>query len=178
MTYTWKATQYGTSWYHSHFSLQAWEGVYGKLSISCSIRGLASDQELGPIVIHGPATSDYDEEFGAVVLSDWSHDTVDALYTYAQISGPSLMTTGLINGLNAYNGSGTRFEGTFESGTRYLLRVVNGAIDTHFKFSIDSHTMTAIGSDFVPIVPYTTDVLDITMGNYCPAPAELEGGKY
>lgn len=24
MTYTWKATQYGTSWYHSHFALQAW----------------------------------------------------------------------------------------------------------------------------------------------------------
>ncbi|KAF2495700.1 laccase Lcc4 [Lophium mytilinum] len=146
MTYTWKATQYGTSWYHSHFSLQAWEGVYG------------------PIVIHGPATGDYDEDFGAVVLSDWSHDTVDALYTYAQVSGPPLMTTGLINGLNAYNGSGTRFEGTFASGTSYLLRVVNGAIDTHFKFSIDSHTMTVIAADFVPIVPYTTDVLDITMG--------------
>ncbi|KAF2807959.1 laccase Lcc4 [Mytilinidion resinicola] len=146
MSYTWKATQYGTSWYHSHFSLQAWEGVYG------------------PIVIHGPATGDYDDDFGAVVLSDWSHDTVDALYTYAQVSGPPLMTTGLINGLNAYNGSGTRFEGTFESGTSYLLRVVNGAIDTHFKFSIDNHTMTVIAADFVPIVPYATDVLDITMG--------------
>lgn len=23
-TYTWKATQYGTTWYHSHFSMQAW----------------------------------------------------------------------------------------------------------------------------------------------------------
>lgn len=24
MTYTFKATQYGSSWYHSHFQLQAW----------------------------------------------------------------------------------------------------------------------------------------------------------
>ncbi|OCL07332.1 laccase-like multicopper oxidase [Glonium stellatum] len=146
MTYTWKASQYGTSWYHSHFSLQAWEGVFG------------------PIVINGPATSDYDEELGTVFLNDWSHDTVDALYTYAQVTGPPLMTTGLINGMNEYNGSGTRYEATFTSGTKYLLRVINGAIDTHFKFSIDNHTMTVISTDFVPIVPYTTDVLDITMG--------------
>ena len=24
VTYTWTATQYGTSWYHSHYALQAW----------------------------------------------------------------------------------------------------------------------------------------------------------
>jgi FtsP/CotA-like multicopper oxidase with cupredoxin domain len=25
MTYTWVAENYGTSWYHSHFAIQAWE---------------------------------------------------------------------------------------------------------------------------------------------------------
>lgn len=54
-TYTWKATQYGTSWYHSHYSLQAWNGVFG------------------PMVIHGPATANYDEELEPIVLSDWTH---------------------------------------------------------------------------------------------------------
>ncbi|OCK79607.1 multicopper oxidase [Lepidopterella palustris CBS 459.81] len=146
LTYTWKATQYGTSWYHSHFSLQAWEGVFG------------------PIIIHGPATSNYDEEVGTVFLNDWSHETVDALYSFAQTRGPPSITTGLINGMNEYDGSGTRYEVTFDSGTKYLIRLVNAAIDTHFKFSIDNHTMTVIATDFVPIVPYTTDVLDITMG--------------
>lgn len=29
MTYKWRATQYGSSWYHSHIGLQAWEGVFG-----------------------------------------------------------------------------------------------------------------------------------------------------
>jgi FtsP/CotA-like multicopper oxidase with cupredoxin domain len=54
MTYTWRATQYGTTWYHSHFSLQAWEGV------------------LGGIIINGPATSNYDEDKGVLFLNDWS----------------------------------------------------------------------------------------------------------
>jgi FtsP/CotA-like multicopper oxidase with cupredoxin domain len=34
MTYSFKATQYGTSWYHSHFELQAWDGIFGIHSIS------------------------------------------------------------------------------------------------------------------------------------------------
>jgi len=52
----------------------------------------------------------------------------------------------------------------FVSGTKYLIRLVNGAIDTHFKFSIDNHTMTVIASDFVPLTPYTTEVLSIGIG--------------
>ena len=51
MTMTWRATQYGSSWYHSHYSLQAWEGVYGG------------------IVIHGPATANYDVDLGSLFLS-------------------------------------------------------------------------------------------------------------
>lgn len=39
-TYRWKATQRGTSWYHSHYSVQYVDGV------------------VGPIVIHGPSTAD------------------------------------------------------------------------------------------------------------------------
>lgn len=56
-TYTWRATAYGSTWYHSHFSLQAWEGVFG------------------PITIHGPASGNYDVDLGHLMLSDWSHQT-------------------------------------------------------------------------------------------------------
>ena len=38
ITYTWRALQYGSTWYHSHFALQAWQGI------------------LGGIVINGPAS--------------------------------------------------------------------------------------------------------------------------
>jgi FtsP/CotA-like multicopper oxidase with cupredoxin domain len=146
ITYTWRATQYGSSWYHSHFSLQAWEGV------------------LGGIVIHGPATANYDEDLGVVFLNDWDHQTVDELYSYAQTQGPPTLDTGLINGTNIWEDGGSYFEVTMEEDSSYLLRLVNGAADTHFDFMIDNHTLQVIASDFVPIVPYYTDVLSIGMG--------------
>ncbi|KAF2141091.1 multicopper oxidase [Aplosporella prunicola CBS 121167] len=149
-TYTWRAEQYGSSWYHSHWALQAWEGIFG------------------PIIINGPASSNYDEDLGSLFLNDWSHQTVDELYDSAQTDGPPTLDNGLINGTNLYNSSGTvtgsRFETTWTEGTSYRLRIVNGAVDTHFKFMVDNHTMTVIANDFVPIVPYEATVLDIAMG--------------
>ncbi|KAF9700913.1 hypothetical protein EKO04_000441 [Ascochyta lentis] len=145
-TYTWRATQYGTSWYHSHYALQAWTGVFGA------------------IVIHGPATANYDVDVGPVMVTDWSHSTVDALWTSAQTKGPPTLDTALINGMGTFNGTGERFEMVFEAGKKHRLRFVNSAIDTAFKLSLDGHTMTVIAMDFVPVVPFEIDVLDIIMG--------------
>ena len=146
ITYTWRATQYGSTWYHSHFSLQAWDGV------------------LGGIIINGPATSDYDEDLGVLFLNDWTHDTADQVYLSAETSGPPTLDNGLINGTNTYGSLGSRFETTFTAGTSYRIRLVNAAIDTMFKFMIDNHTMTVIAADLVPIVPYTADYISIGMG--------------
>ncbi|CAI6317592.1 unnamed protein product [Periconia digitata] len=146
ITYTWRATQYGSSWYHSHFALQAWQGI------------------LGGIVINGPATANYDEDLGMLFLNDWDHQTVDQLYMSAQTSGPPTLDNGLINGTNTYESGGFRYNTTFTPGTSYRLRLVNGAVDTHFKFMLDNHTMTVIASDFVPIQPYEATVLNIGMG--------------
>ena len=140
------ATQYGSSWYHSHFALQAWEGVFGG------------------IVIHGPAASNYDEDKGVLFLNDWTHQTVDELWSVAQTAGPPNQTTGLINGTNVYYDTGSRFETSFTSGTKYLIRLINAAIDTTFNFQIDNHTLTIIANDFVPVQPYTTDYLTINIG--------------
>lgn len=145
-TYTWRATQYGSTWYHSHFALQAWEGVFGG------------------ILINGPASANYDEDLGHIFLNDWSHKTVDELYLSAQESGPPTLDNGLINGTNVYGDEGSRFTVGFTSGTSYRMRIVNAAIDTHFKFSIDNHTMLVIAMDLVPIEPFNTTVLDMTIG--------------
>ena len=51
-TYTWTATQYGTGLYHSHYSTQYTDGVRG------------------PIIIHGPATANYDVDMGQVMVED------------------------------------------------------------------------------------------------------------
>jgi FtsP/CotA-like multicopper oxidase with cupredoxin domain len=97
-------------------------------------------------------------------LNDWSHQTVDELYSAAQTSGPPTLDTGLINGTNSGDDGGARFETSMEEGDVYLLRVVNGAADSHFDFTIDNHTLQVIATDFVPIEPYYTDVLSIGMG--------------
>jgi FtsP/CotA-like multicopper oxidase with cupredoxin domain len=148
ITYTWRATQYGSTWYHSHFALQAWEGVFGG------------------IVINGPATANYDDDLGVVFLNDWSHQTVDELYLSAQTDGPPTLTTGLINGTNVYDDGGARLNVSFSEGTSYRMRLVNAAVDSHFKFSIDNHTMEVIAMDLVPITPYSTTVLSIGMGMF------------
>ncbi|KAF4541431.1 Multicopper oxidase [Lasiodiplodia theobromae] len=149
-TYTWRATQYGTTWYHSHFALQAWEGVFGGIKIN------------------GPATTNYDLDLGHIFLNDWSHETSSSLEIVSETHGPPTLENALINGTNVYNKSGivtgSRFETTWETGKSHRLRLVNGAIDTHFKFSVDNHTMTVIANDLVPIVPYNTTVLNIGMG--------------
>lgn len=155
MTYTWVATQYGSSWYHSHFQLQAWEGI------------------LGPIVIHGPSSADYDVDLGPIILQDWSHQTVDQMYDAAQdgkSGGPRVLDTGLINGMNVFgadgasNQTGKRYQVEFTPGKKHLLRIANGAIQSTFKFYIDGHRFQVIATDFVPIKPYTTNILNINIG--------------
>lgn len=146
LTYKWRATQYGTTWYHSHFSLQAWEGVFGG------------------IVINGPASANYDVDLGVIFLNDWSHLTADELFIPDESTGPPTLDNGLINGTNTWGSGGKHFTTVFEPGISYRLRLINGALDTHFSFSIDHHTMTVIASDLVPVEPFTVDVLPIGIG--------------
>lgn len=150
-TYKWRAVQYGSSWYHSHFSVQAWDGIFGG------------------ILINGPATADYDVDLGHVFLNDWSHQTADVLALEATYTRLPILDNCLINGTNTWtqdNGTvvGSRFETTFVANTSYRIRLVNGAANTHFRFTIDNHTMEIIASDFVPIIPYNTTDLSIGMG--------------
>ncbi|KAF8853078.1 putative laccase-2, partial [Acephala macrosclerotiorum] len=146
ITYEWRATQYGTTWYHSHFALQAWNGV------------------LGGIIINGPSSADYDNDMGVMFLNDWTHATADQVYLSAESSGPPTLDNGLINGTNVYGSLGSRFNMTVTAGETYRIRLINGAIDTHWKFMIDSHNLTIMAMDLVPIVPYDTTVLSIGMG--------------
>lgn len=97
-------------------------------------------------------------------LNDWTHETADAMYSTAETSGPPTLDNGLINGTNVYGELGSRFNTTVVAGESYRIRLVNGAIDTHWKFMIDDHTMTVMAMDLVPIVAYNTTVLSIGMG--------------
>ncbi|KAF2716845.1 multicopper oxidase [Polychaeton citri CBS 116435] len=150
MTYKFVATNYGTSWYHSHWGLQTFDGVFG------------------PMIIHGPSSKEYDVDAGPIVLSDWNHVSVNEIYDSIQQTtsrpGAPTLDTGLINGKNVWGNGGERFEMEFESGKAYLLRLVNCAIQATFKFSLDGHKFWVVSTDFVPIVPYETDSLTINIG--------------
>ncbi|KAJ6088585.1 hypothetical protein N7486_009846 [Penicillium sp. IBT 16267x] len=157
MTYRWRAVQYGTAWYHSHYGLQAWEGVFGG------------------IIIRGPASANYDEDRGVLFINDWTHRSVDELYYAEHRTGDVLPDNGLINGTNIYTNKtllgtnstdyvGKRFGLNVTQGTSYRLRLVNAAINSHYEFKIDGHNLTVISMDLVPIKPYTTSSIYIAMG--------------
>jgi FtsP/CotA-like multicopper oxidase with cupredoxin domain len=59
---------------------------------------------------------------------------------------------------------GRRFETLLKPGKKYRIRLINTAMHTHFKFSVDGHDLTVIANDFVPLVPFTTPVVPIGMG--------------
>jgi FtsP/CotA-like multicopper oxidase with cupredoxin domain len=172
-TYKWRATNYGTSWYHSHYAIQAWEGV------------------AGPMIIHGPTSATYDVDAGHIMLQDWSHATVDSMYDMEQDAingGPRTMDNGLINGMNTWgvdgtnNQTGKRFEleTKFEPGKTYLLRIINSAMQGTMKFHIDGHELEVINMDFTNIVPYKTKVLNLQIGQryMVLVKADQEPGNY
>ena len=79
----------------------------------------------------------------------------------------------LINGRNNFNCSSVT-DGTpcsnnaglssfrFEAGKTYKLRLINTGAEGLQKFSIDSHNLTVIANDYVPIQPYKTNT--VTLG--------------
>ncbi|KAL8790922.1 MAG: hypothetical protein Q9213_000347 [Squamulea squamosa] len=154
MTYKYKVTQYGTSWYHSHISLQYSEGLFG------------------PLIFRGPATDNYDEDLGALFLQDWSHEpNIAAWENKVRYGMTHSLSNLLINGTNTFDcssasddscvGGGKKFQTVFKPGKKYLIRLINVATDSQFQFSIDGHKLRVIANDFVPIKPYDTDSIVI-----------------
>ncbi|KAF3098746.1 hypothetical protein TWF706_006751 [Orbilia oligospora] len=156
MTYKWRANQYGTSWYHSHFSLQYTDGV------------------VGPLVIHGPCSVNYDEEY-TLMLTDWFHTSAFTLY-YKEVRGiPPLPNSKLLNGKwkfpcnsttdsRCVSDKGGFTDIVFEKGKKYRLRLINMSTTYMQTLWIDGHNFTVAAADFVPIEPYRTDMINIAIG--------------
>ncbi|KAJ9131774.1 Laccase 2 [Pleurostoma richardsiae] len=147
-TYTFRAVQYGTSWYHSHYSLQYADGL------------------VGPITIYGPSSSNYDEGRNPILITDWSHRSAFQDWQRELVPLPSFptMNSVLLNGVGNFAGSfpHERFNMTVKKGKKYILRVINTSVDTTWIFSVDNHNFTVMTTDFVPIKPY--DVTHIVIG--------------
>ncbi|KAH8790649.1 Cupredoxin [Hyaloscypha finlandica] len=162
-TYTFTADLYGTSWYHSHYSAQYADGLFG------------------PLIIHGPKTVEYDIDKGPIILSDYFHATSLTLEELAVGTDESTVVpfsnNNLINGRNSFNCSRIAANDTtpcesnvgvskfrFTPGKKHRLRLINAGGDGQQKFSIDGHNMTIIAIDFVPIKPYDAQVVTVGIG--------------
>lgn len=162
-TYSFIADLYGTSWYHSHYSAQYAGGL------------------IGPMIIHGPQTVPYDIDKGPIMLTDYFHR--DYFSIVEDVVGKDITKVGpssdnnLIQGRNNFNCSNVAAGDTtkcsnnagitnfrFSPGKVHRLRLINAGAEGMQKFSIDGHNMTVIANDFVPIIPYTTQVVTLGIG--------------
>ncbi|KAF2449303.1 multicopper oxidase [Karstenula rhodostoma CBS 690.94] len=151
-TYSFKATQFGTTWYHSHFSSQYGDGAFGA------------------IVINGPASSNYDYDLGPYILNDWYYKTSwqQGLLSHNNLQAggpPPNANTVLINGTNVKGSTGSYAKTqNLIKGKKYRLRLINTSADNTLRVSLDNHKFTVITSDLVPVKPWVTDSVLITVG--------------
>ncbi|ETN47111.1 uncharacterized protein HMPREF1541_01301 [Cyphellophora europaea CBS 101466] len=150
-TYAFRASSYGTAWYHSHLLAQYGDGIRG------------------PMIIHGPATADYDIDMGHVMVTD----TFPAGTAFAQADriahfGQAGLVTNnyLLNGNNKSPSAGTGKHTLWsvQKGKKHLFRFINGAAMEMYSIRFDNHKMKVIAADFVPIEPYETEWLNIACG--------------
>lgn len=149
--YTFRAMQYGTSWYHSHFSVQYADGA------------------AGPLTLHGPSSASWDDPQDTIVMTDWGHNSAfEAQFPGQRLVNESILLNGIGNVTRYQNLSGTNIKDPysmkFDQGKRYLLTLINSAFDSTFIFSIDNHSLEVIASDFVPIESYTTNSVLVGIG--------------
>ncbi|GBB94131.1 hypothetical protein RclHR1_00230009 [Rhizophagus clarus] len=165
-TFTYNFTagdQYGTYWWHSHYSAQYADGLRG------------------PLIIHDPNDpylNDYDEEF-VMTLSDWHHTESEQLIKLRMSPGYTgfnpIPDAGLISGRGRYDcskappGSNCTQDNplavySVEKGKRYRFRIINSSAEAPYTFSIDQHPLRIIEVEGENIKPISMNKLNIAVG--------------
>ncbi|KAK4221188.1 putative laccase precursor [Podospora fimiseda] len=150
-TYDFHVTQYGTSWYHSHYSNQYGNGVVGAL------------------IVNGPASANYDIDLGPYMMTDYYHETADRLHLRAEKvanGAPPDSDNILFRGKNINpTGSGGSYDRlVLTPGKKHLLRLINHSVDNSLTVSLVGHTFTVITTDLVPITPVVRSRLFLAVG--------------
>ncbi|KAI1260346.1 laccase [Xylariaceae sp. FL1019] len=148
-TYSFKLTQYGTTWYHSHLSAQYANGLFGA------------------IVINGPASANYDIDLGAYPINDWYNQSADDIVVYTTNNArPPMSDNIFFNGtqINLDGDGGAYSTVSLTPGKTHLLRLYNPSAQHSFQVSIVGHNMTVIETDMVPVEPITVDNVFLGVG--------------
>jgi FtsP/CotA-like multicopper oxidase with cupredoxin domain len=144
-TFTFKATEYGTSWYHSHYSFQPGEGL------------------VGHIKINGPTSANYDVDGGFISLTDWFQTPIFTIFARV-LRGPPVADGYLVNGKGYLNGTGSFSKIELVPGKKNKFTLINVGNNVWFHAAIDQHKMTVVAVDFVPVQPYTVTTLSLGVG--------------
>ncbi|KAK5658990.1 hypothetical protein OQA88_1076 [Cercophora sp. LCS_1] len=148
--YTFRAEQYGSSWYHSHFSSQYANGV------------------VGTIQINGPASLNYDEDLGVFPITDWYYGAADEIqHSLIPVgTAPPPSDNVLFNGTNINpSGPGGQYARVkLKKDKRHLLRIINTSVDNGFQVSLVGHQFTVISADFIPVNAFTASSLFLGVG--------------
>jgi FtsP/CotA-like multicopper oxidase with cupredoxin domain len=69
-----------------------------------------------------------------------------------------------VNGTMTSSFGGKYAETTLTPGKSHLLRIINVGINNWNHVGLDGHKFTVVSADFIPIVPYETDSINIAVG--------------
>ena len=157
--YKFNVTQYGSSWYHSHYSVQYADGA------------------VGPLTFYGPSSAPYDEAINPpLIMTDWGHNSAFTAVHTKNLGHKDILLNGKGNVTNFNNQTNATtdiahpYHITFEKPQfgkpikKYLLRIINTSFDTTFIFSIDHHKLRIVSADFVPIHSYSNTSVLVGIG--------------
>ncbi|ANB14070.1 ferroxidase FET3 [Sugiyamaella lignohabitans] len=153
---------WGTYWYHSHYSTQYLEGVFG------------------PVVIHSKKEDEkykdlYDEEM-VILLSDLyfenSYDLIQSYIAPDVENAEPIPDSGLIQGKNYFDCTRLEPSGNYSckntsdyaiipvlEDKTYRLRIISAGGFSEFDFSIDNHILQVVEADGVNTEPLPIEAL-------------------
>jgi FtsP/CotA-like multicopper oxidase with cupredoxin domain len=126
-------------------------------------------------VINGPSSANFDVDLGPWILSDWYHADVFGLDWIGLVTPlGAIPDSTLLNGKGIFNcnpandtrctGDNEYYEVDFIKTKSYKFTLINTGTILTYTFWIDGHNLTVIQTDFVPINPYTVDILNVGIG--------------
>jgi FtsP/CotA-like multicopper oxidase with cupredoxin domain len=113
--------------YHSHFSAQYGNGVWGT------------------ILIDGPASDNYDIDLGVFPIGDYYYKSADEIV--AEGGAPPLSNNILFNGTNINPldpSQGAYAKVTLTKNLRHRLRIINPSSENNYQISLVGHQFTVM----------------------------------
>lgn len=124
---------------------------------------------MGPLVIYGPHSGNWDVNLGPVLVQDYVHQTAFNAFQAEKSQNNFARTDSIVvngKGHDPATGTGSYSNIKLTPGKKHLIRLINSSVGTSFVVSIDGHTMKVVASDLVAIEPYETTSLHIGIGKH------------